>query len=79
MKTTELKTEIRKITPQIYRACYTIAGDGETTVPFDTEAEADAFIRGVEHAIQSIDGMKWKEKARAAAGLKNYRKTFCER
>ena len=50
-----MKTEIRKTKHNCFRACYTLDGSGECTVPFDTEAEAKAFLKGVRHAVCDIE------------------------
>ena len=51
-----MKTEIRKIKEGLYRACFNM-GRGETTVPFDTFAEAEAFERGLEHAVSEAESI----------------------
>ena len=49
-----MKTEVRRIKPGLYRGCYDL-GRGETTVPFGRKEEAEAFIRGVEHAVRDLE------------------------
>lgn len=60
-----MKTEIRKISDTLWRACYTLEGYGETTVPFDTGAEAEAFTRGIEHAMGALESKAFRDAAKA--------------
>ena len=55
-----MKTEIRKIKEGLFRTCYDM-GRGETTVPFETYAEAEAFERGLEHAVREAESVARKE------------------